>query len=195
MRIFILSNFISKSNGFVIELNSFQIQNIVKMEHAIEQGISLKFPESCNQERPDLFWLVSHGHMTDIYTALESIQPIDIDLFISEQDRDGRTPIFYATFLDLPTIAVYLLSQNCEFDKKDYDGQNIFHGLAFKGNYDSMLQVLHYQHYKLRAALFNELKAHRSEHRIAGQSITSTQTAWELKSRKTQFHLDVENLL
>ena len=73
-------------NGYIIKLNSCQIQNIVKMEHAIEQGISFKFPESANQERPDLFWLISHGLMTDIYSALESIQPIDIELFVSEMD-------------------------------------------------------------------------------------------------------------
>jgi hypothetical protein len=92
------------------------------MEHAIDQGIHYQFPESQNTERPDLFWMISNGLMTEVYTALESVMPTDIELFVGETDENGRTCLFYAGFLDLASIGVYLLSQGADLFAEDHMG-------------------------------------------------------------------------
>ena len=100
-----------------------------------------------------LFWAVANGKLSDLYVALEAVDPSDLSYVVTQEDEHGRTLLHYAGYLDLKNIVLYLLNLDSSL-VTDSDGQTVMHAILYQGNLASLQVLLHKFRHDLHKQLF-----------------------------------------
>ena len=133
-------------------------------EKSIKRGVPLQ--KNAFMDCGGLFPTVYAGKITEIASLFQQsnsdFSQGQVLALITQRDNLGRTPIDIACHLGYSNIAVYLsLKMGTPSDmifhelNVDNNGMNAYHILAYKGNYDCLVNLLCFERMCLKKVMYD----------------------------------------
>ena len=152
----------------------------------------IKF-KPCN--KPPALKAVCQGKISQLHQ-----EEFDPDL----RDPNGKTLLHYSAYLDLELISLYLIAKGTNITALDNNKQNIFHVMAYKGNYKALTTILHFEKHRLRKALYENLNMMKMGFGMSSINLQNTvgflltasiEADVEIKKKKQEFETELETKL